>query len=139
MGLIVAWSIAKPQYGAFALPITTLLVLYLLTTVTYGSAALAAGLAEKHAARQPAPGTPGLTRRLPSGMAPDDDPDGEGTFRRALSGDRAGRPDWRRPGHWPDVTSTSTGWNAPTDLAGCGTGAPIHRSTTRCAPCHRGP
>lgn len=55
MGLIVAWSIAKPQYGAFALPITTLLVLYLLTTVTYGSAALAAGLAEKHAARQPAP------------------------------------------------------------------------------------
>lgn len=49
MGVIVAWSVAKPQYGAFALPITTLLVLYLLTTVTYVSAALAAGLAEKSA------------------------------------------------------------------------------------------
>lgn len=47
MGSIVAWSVAKPQYGAFAVPITVLLVLYLLTVVTYVAAALTAGLAEK--------------------------------------------------------------------------------------------
>jgi membrane protein len=53
MGSIVAWSVAKPQYGAFAVPITVLLVLYLLTMVTYVSAALTAGLAEKSDATVP--------------------------------------------------------------------------------------
>ncbi|MFN8124957.1 MAG: YihY/virulence factor BrkB family protein [Candidatus Nanopelagicales bacterium] len=54
MGLIVAWSIAKPQYGAFAVPITTLLVLYLLTMVAFGAAALAGAIAEKAAPVPPA-------------------------------------------------------------------------------------
>lgn len=45
-GTIVAWSISKPQYGAFAVPITMLLILYLLTVIAYVAAALAAGLAE---------------------------------------------------------------------------------------------
>ncbi len=31
---IVSWSLGKPQYGAFAVPITILLMLYLLTLVT---------------------------------------------------------------------------------------------------------
>ena len=43
---IVSWSISKPQYGAFAVPITMLLILYLLTVSTYLAAALTAALAE---------------------------------------------------------------------------------------------
>lgn len=46
MASIVAWSVAKPQYGAFAVPITVLFVLYLLTVVTYVAASLTAGVAE---------------------------------------------------------------------------------------------
>ncbi len=47
LGGIIAWSIARPQYGAFALPITVLFVLYLLTIALYGSAALTAGIADR--------------------------------------------------------------------------------------------
>jgi membrane protein len=47
MGLIIAWSIAKPQYGTFAMPITVLFVLYLLTLSLYGSASLTAGIADR--------------------------------------------------------------------------------------------
>lgn len=47
LGAIIAWSIARPQYGAFALPITVLFVLYLLTIALYGSAALTAGIADR--------------------------------------------------------------------------------------------
>lgn len=46
MAQIVAWSVSKPQYGAFAVPITVLLVLYLLTLTTYLAASLTAGIAE---------------------------------------------------------------------------------------------
>lgn len=52
---IVSWSLGKPQYGAFAVPITILLMLYLLTLVTYGSATLTAALAEQ-SAQPPATG-----------------------------------------------------------------------------------
>lgn len=44
---IVSWSVAKPQYGAFAVPITVLLMIYLLTLVTYGSATVTAAVAEQ--------------------------------------------------------------------------------------------
>ena len=47
MGFIIAWSIAKPQYGTFAMPITVLFVLYLLTLSLYASASLTAGIADK--------------------------------------------------------------------------------------------
>lgn len=50
MALVVAWSVSKPQYGAFATPITLLLVLYLQTIVLYGAACVVAGLAERQAA-----------------------------------------------------------------------------------------
>lgn len=45
-GSIVAWSLDKPQYGAMAIPITILLILYLLALTLYLSASLTAGLAE---------------------------------------------------------------------------------------------
>jgi membrane protein len=47
MGLLVGLSTDKPQYGALALPIGILLVLYLQTIAAYGSAALTAGIAER--------------------------------------------------------------------------------------------
>lgn len=47
MGLLIGLSTDKPQYGAFALPIGILLVLYLQTMAAYGSAALTAGIAER--------------------------------------------------------------------------------------------
>ena len=47
LGMIIAWSIARPQYGAFAMPITVLFVLFLLTVALYGSAAIAAGIADR--------------------------------------------------------------------------------------------
>ena len=46
----------RDRYGAFAAPITVLLILYLLTIVTYGAASLTAGLAEKTDAAVTAPG-----------------------------------------------------------------------------------
>ncbi len=47
MGLIIGLSTDKPQYGALALPIGILLVLYLQTMAAYGSAALTAAIAER--------------------------------------------------------------------------------------------
>jgi uncharacterized BrkB/YihY/UPF0761 family membrane protein len=57
MSSIVSWSVSKPQYGAFAVPITVLLVLYLLTLVTYVAASLTAGVAETDGAATPADAT----------------------------------------------------------------------------------
>jgi membrane protein len=45
--VIVAWSLAKPQYGAFAAPLAVLFVLSLLSTVLYLSAAVAGGMSEE--------------------------------------------------------------------------------------------
>jgi len=45
LSFIIAWSIGKPQYGAFAAPIAMLLVLYLEVLVLYMSACLVGGIA----------------------------------------------------------------------------------------------
>jgi uncharacterized BrkB/YihY/UPF0761 family membrane protein len=47
MGFIVAWSISRPQYGTFAMPITVLFVLCLLTLSLYESASVTAGIADR--------------------------------------------------------------------------------------------
>lgn len=47
MGLILSFSIDKPQFGALTTPIGVMLVLYLNTVVVYGAAAVAAGIAER--------------------------------------------------------------------------------------------
>jgi membrane protein len=47
--VIVAWSLAKPQYGAFAAPLAVLFVLSLLSTVLYGAAALVGGISDRDA------------------------------------------------------------------------------------------
>ncbi len=47
MAWILEFSVDKPQYGALAIPIGVLLVLYLNTMAVYGAAALTAGYAEK--------------------------------------------------------------------------------------------
>jgi uncharacterized BrkB/YihY/UPF0761 family membrane protein len=47
MGLLIGFSIDKPQYGALAVPIGMLLVLYLQTVALYAAAALAGGVAER--------------------------------------------------------------------------------------------
>jgi membrane protein len=46
-GLIVNWSIGNPRYGAFAAPISALLMLYLQSVILYGSAAVTAAFAEQ--------------------------------------------------------------------------------------------
>jgi membrane protein len=46
LGWIVAWSLDKPQYGAFAAPLAVLFVLSLLATVLYVMAALTAGISD---------------------------------------------------------------------------------------------
>ncbi len=48
MALIVDLSVDKPQYGALAMPIGVLLVLYLNSVTLYGAAALTAGFAERN-------------------------------------------------------------------------------------------
>lgn len=47
MAVVIGFSASKPQYGALAVPIGMLLVLYLQTMALYGSAALTAGIAER--------------------------------------------------------------------------------------------
>lgn len=47
MGFVLELSLDKPQYGALAIPIGILLVLYLNSVTMYGSAAFAAGIADK--------------------------------------------------------------------------------------------
>jgi membrane protein len=49
LSVIVAWSLAKPQYGAFAAPLAVLFVLSLMSTVLYGAAALAGALSDRNA------------------------------------------------------------------------------------------
>jgi uncharacterized BrkB/YihY/UPF0761 family membrane protein len=46
--IIVAWCVAKPQYGVFAAPLAVLFVLSLLTNVLYAAAALAGGISDRH-------------------------------------------------------------------------------------------
>ena len=45
LSFIIAWSVSKPQYGAFAAPIALLLVLYLESLTLYVAASLTAGMA----------------------------------------------------------------------------------------------
>ena len=45
--VIVAWSLDKPQYGAFALPLAVLFVLSMLTSVLYVCAAIAGGISDR--------------------------------------------------------------------------------------------
>ena len=47
MSQLIAFTIAKPQYGALAAPIGILFVLYLQCLVLYLSASLTAGIAER--------------------------------------------------------------------------------------------
>ena len=47
LGAIVAWSLAKPQYGAFAAPLAVLFVLSLMSMVLYGAAALAGAIGDR--------------------------------------------------------------------------------------------
>lgn len=49
MANIISWSLSKPQYGAFAVPITIMLLLYLLSFALYVSACLTAAIAIKEA------------------------------------------------------------------------------------------
>ena len=45
--VIVTWSLDKPQYGAFALPLAVLFVLSLLTSALYVCAAIAGGISDR--------------------------------------------------------------------------------------------
>jgi len=47
LDLIITWSLDKPQYGAFAIPLALLFVMSLLSTALYGTAALAAGISDQ--------------------------------------------------------------------------------------------
>lgn len=49
LSFIIAWSVGKPQYGAFAAPIAMLLVLWLETLVVYIAACITAGIASARA------------------------------------------------------------------------------------------
>jgi membrane protein len=48
LSAIVAWSLAKPQYGAFAAPLGIMFVLALMSTVLYGAAALAGAIGDRN-------------------------------------------------------------------------------------------
>jgi uncharacterized BrkB/YihY/UPF0761 family membrane protein len=43
---IIAWSLDKPQYGAFAIPLAILFLFSLLASVLYISAAIVAGISD---------------------------------------------------------------------------------------------
>ncbi len=47
MGIIVAWALDRPQYGAFAAPLAALFVLVLLAQVLYVCAAIAGGISDQ--------------------------------------------------------------------------------------------
>jgi membrane protein len=49
LSFIIAWSVGKPQYGAFAAPIAMLLVLWLEALVVYVAACVTAGIASVQA------------------------------------------------------------------------------------------
>ena len=46
MASIISWSVDKPEYGSFALPIAILVVLWLQSMALYAAASLTAGIAE---------------------------------------------------------------------------------------------
>lgn len=49
MAAVISWAVAKPQYGAFALPIAILVVFWFQAIALYGAAALTAAMAETQA------------------------------------------------------------------------------------------
>ena len=57
MGTIVAWSVAKPQYGTFAAPIAILVILWFQSLTLYVAAATTAAAATvgRHAERSQPP------------------------------------------------------------------------------------
>lgn len=63
MAAVISWAVAKPQYGAFALPIAVLVVFWLQAMALYGAAALTAAVAETQvrswAIREPSARRPG--------------------------------------------------------------------------------
>lgn len=48
LSVIISWSLDKPEYGALAIPLALLFVFSLLSTVLYASAALTAGISDRH-------------------------------------------------------------------------------------------
>ena len=46
LGVIINWSLAKPQYGSLAIPLALLFVMSLLSNVLYASAALVGGITQ---------------------------------------------------------------------------------------------
>jgi membrane protein len=64
LAALVAWSLAKPQYGAFAAPLALLFILSLMAMVLYGAAALAAAISDRDVPlHQLEPGPEGSTPR----------------------------------------------------------------------------
>lgn len=76
--LLIQWSLAKPQYGAFAAPITMMLVFYLQSIVVFGAASLTAGVA--------------LARRLPRANGDSDAEAAEGAGAAQDASSRADTP-----------------------------------------------
>jgi uncharacterized BrkB/YihY/UPF0761 family membrane protein len=54
IGVIVSWSVDRPQYGSFAIPVTVLVVLWIQSMGLYGAASLTAGFADADP-RRPGP------------------------------------------------------------------------------------
>lgn len=80
MGLLVAYTVERPQYGAFAAPIGVLFVLFLLSMALYACAALAAAIADRdapleHPGTEPPQPAAASTGR-PSGPPPAPSPSG---------------------------------------------------------------
>ncbi|HKY13683.1 MAG TPA: hypothetical protein VJM33_02070, partial [Microthrixaceae bacterium] len=46
MASIIAWSVDKPQYGSFAIPISVLVILWFQSMGLYAAASLTAGTAD---------------------------------------------------------------------------------------------
>jgi membrane protein len=73
MASIVAWAVERPQYGAFAVPIAVMLVLFLQTIVLYFCAALTAALAEHFGGQAPAEMTVDGSENGPFAAVDDDE------------------------------------------------------------------
>lgn len=58
IGVIVSWSVDRPQYGSFAIPVTVLVVLWIQSMGLYGAASLTAGFADADP-RRPGPAQEG--------------------------------------------------------------------------------
>lgn len=50
IGVLVAWSVGRPQYGSFAIPVTVLVVLWIQSMGLYAGACLTAGIADSDTA-----------------------------------------------------------------------------------------